>query len=62
MTQPMGLLSGLIEIQNIMQSDGCSYEVAHQRWLELQDEPKDNVVWIDFRVRNTSDLDSGDAA
>jgi hypothetical protein len=48
-----GLLSGIFEIQQIMQAEGCSWEVAQQRWQELTQDPEEaeasNV--IPFRPR-----------
>jgi hypothetical protein len=51
----MGLLQGLTEIQQIMQSDGCSWEIAQQRWheaLEEQAREASKVVYVDFRKRD----------
>ncbi len=49
----LGLLSGIFEIQQIMQAEGCSWEAAQQRWQESMQEPEEaeasNV--IPFRPR-----------
>lgn len=50
MSEPRGLLDGLIAIQNIMASEGVPYEIARERWKEsLKDPPPDNVIY--FRRR-----------
>ncbi len=50
MSEPAkGLLWGLWEIQQIVQAEGCSWEVAQQRWLESRKEPETNVIRVDFR-------------
>jgi hypothetical protein len=53
-----GLLSGIFEIQQIMQAEGCSWEIAQQRWQESMQEPaENNVIAVDFRGRRSAALD-----
>jgi len=50
MAAPMkGLLDGLWQIQQIVQAEGCSWEVAKQRWQESLAEEPSNVIRVDFR-------------
>jgi hypothetical protein len=49
MTRPASLLGAFAGIFEIMQSDGVSYEVAHERWQQSQreQEQETNIVSLD---------------
>ena len=54
-TAPRGLLHGLVEIQQIKEASGCSWDEAQRQWheaqrqwIEAQREPRDNVIHVDF--------------
>jgi hypothetical protein len=63
MTSPnnlMGLLDALGQIDQIIQSEGCSPEIAWEKWQDaMKEQLEDNVIYVDFRARASRD-DDGD--
>jgi hypothetical protein len=49
-TEPryFGILGGLMEMMDIQQETGCSFEEARERWRAIHLPEPDNVIHVDF--------------
>jgi hypothetical protein len=56
MSEPIGLLGGLIEIQQIMKDESLDWDAAHDVWLDRKAPILSNVVELDAWRRNNEHI------